>query len=94
VPGGWGPFGEDEPSDRELLAASNGREQARHVQTMVRAILLYRARTQHPGLMWVITPDQVCELNRIAMAGLIPTAGKLSVTPRLVRAAGRKARRY
>ncbi len=44
---------------------------------MVRGILLYRTRTQIPGLMWEITPEQVCEFNRIAMAGLMPTAGKL-----------------
>jgi Fic family protein len=69
--GGWG-FGDDEADERTLLEAENGREQARTVQTWVRVALRHEGRVRFP-----VTVDRVRWLNRVAMRGLIPTAGEL-----------------
>jgi Fic family protein len=74
VPGGWGSFDDDEPSERELLEGANGRTQARFVRTLIRESVRLSSSARS---VRTIDPALVCELNRLAMAGLIPTAGQL-----------------
>ncbi len=69
--GGWG-FDDDEVDERTLLAAGNGRRQARLVQTWVLLHLRPNARRDY-----VVDTNRLCALNGIAMHRLMPTAGQL-----------------
>jgi len=71
VPGGWSEDDDQEADERTLVAAANGRAQALYMQSLVRRTL--RSATI---AFRTITPELVCEMNRLAMVGLMPTAGK------------------
>ena len=66
MPGGWGSLDDDETD--HALAAANGHRQARVVLRLVRQITATDERL-------VVTPPLICGLHRIAMDGLVPSAG-------------------
>lgn len=68
--GGWG-FDDDEPLDaRALTEAENGVRQARLLGQLTREALASDATFR-------LTPQTLCELNRVAMHGVSPSAGLL-----------------
>jgi len=66
MPGGWG--WDDDGPDPELVAA-NGRRQARVVQKLIR-------QATRSGAPFCLMPGHVYGLHRIAMQGVITTAGR------------------
>jgi Fic family protein len=66
---GWG-FDDDEPDERTLVEAANGRAQARAVSAIV------RRATRRPAV-FPVTTIELQILNRLAMQGLLATAGDL-----------------
>jgi hypothetical protein len=67
--GGWGSE-DDEPDERTLREAGNGRAQAVRVSALVREGLSL-------GSSFRLTPELVLELHGIAMDGLLASAGRL-----------------
>lgn len=66
MPGGWG--WDDDSPDPEI-AAANGRQQARVVQRLIR-------RSARTGVPVMPSASLICGLHRIAMEGLLETAGR------------------
>src|SRR5687768_9554009 len=77
---GWGYDGENLSDPRTLLEEENGLRQARLVAELIRDALVAPERFR-------LTVKKVCKLNRVAMNGLIPTAGRIREDSDLLRAA-------